>query len=302
MINRRSFLFTGIAASLTGCGGGAQPDILTWGSRGRVAGRFAAPRAIGVNQGHVYVIDRTGRVQKFSEQGEFVLEWLLEFPDKGTPTGLSFAPDGSLWIADTHQNRILNYSTSGEKRFEFGSFGYEPGHFIYPTDIAVTNDGALYISEYGKTARIQVFNSDGDYQFSWGTFGKGPDQFNRPMAIIIGKDGLLYIADSVNHRIKVYDVEGRPVRTFGKEGNAPGEFKFPYDLAMNKSGELVVCEWENHRIQRLTKEGEPIDQWGGLGAPVGRLAEPWGVDEHAGRVYVADTKNHRIQVFSFPVI
>ena len=89
------------------------------------------------------------------------------------------------------------------------------------------------------------------------------------------------------------------MRNFGREGNAPGEFLFPYDLAIGDDGDLIVCEWGNHRIQQVTTEGNPVNIWGGLGASPGLLAEPWGVAEHTGRIFVADTKNHRIQVFSF---
>ncbi|MDP8245857.1 MAG: SMP-30/gluconolactonase/LRE family protein [Candidatus Hinthialibacter antarcticus] len=296
--HRFVFLVT-LALCLAGCGGANQDDVLTWGSRGRIAGRFAAPRAIGANGGFVYVIDRTGRVQKFTEQGEFVLEWLLENPDKGTPTGLEFDQNGDLWIPDTHQNRILKYSSEGEKLFTFGGYGLEPGSFVYPTDIAVAKNGNLYISEYGRNGRVQVFSPEGEFLFSWGSFGSGPEQFNRPMAILLGRDDNLYIADSVNHRIKVYDLQGNLLRIMGREGSEPGEFLFPYDLAMGDDGNLIVCEWGNHRVQNITPDGKPIRIWGGLGASPGQLAEPWGVTENAGRVFVADTKNHRIQVFSF---
>ena len=299
MIQRLIVFQIALMLCLAGCGADKQSDVLTWGSRGAIAGRFAAPRAIGVNDGFVYVIDRTGRVQKFTEQGEFVLEWLLDNPDKGTPTGIGFDLDGNLWIPDTHQNRILNYSTEGEKLFSFGEYGLEPGRFIYPTDIAVAPNGNLYISEYGRNGRVQVFTPQGEFLFSWGSFGSGPDQFNRPMAILLAPDNSLYIADSVNHRIKVYDLQGNRLRNFGREGNAPGEFLFPYDLAIGDDGDLIVCEWGNHRIQQVTTEGNPVNIWGGLGASPGLLAEPWGVAEHTGRIFVADTKNHRIQVFSF---
>ncbi|MBZ0258450.1 hypothetical protein K8I31_20455 [bacterium] len=299
MIQRQIVLVLIALACLYGCGGAKDANILMWGSRGGIDGRFAAPRAIGVSNGFVFVIDRTGRVQKFTEQGDFVKSWQLEHPEIGTPTGIGFDQNGDLWIPDTHQNRILKYSPEGEKLFEFGEYGREAGRFIYPTDIAVSQEGNLFISEYGKNGRIQVFTPEGEFLFTWGSFGSGPDQFNRPMAIMFGPDDVLYAADSVNHRLKVYDKEGNLQRILGHEGDQPGEFLFPYDLAIDDNGDLIVCEWGNHRIQQITSQGEPLHIWGRLGSAPGQLTEPWGVAWGSGRVFVADTKNQRIQVFSF---
>jgi len=41
-----------------------------------------------------------------------------------------------------------------------------------------------------------------------------------------------------------------------------------------------------------------VDSWGGTGSESGRFDDPNGIAVHADRVYVADSRNHRIQVFT----
>lgn len=295
ILKRASFLGL-LLCLLAGCGGDAgDSTVQIWGARGALPGLFGSPRAIGYNRGFIYIIDRTGRVQKFNEQGDYVLDWKLAHPEKGTPTGIGFDAEGNVWIPDTHVAHILKYSTEGELLFSFGEYGEEAGRFIYPTDVDFNAEGDLFITEYGQKSRVQVFHPDGTYIRGWGEFGTGPEEFDRPMSILFGPGGLIYIADSVNHRIKVYEESGTMVRILGKEGSGPGEFLYPYDLAFDDEGRLLVCEWGNHRIQLIDVMGKSLGVWGGLGDAPGRFAEPWGVAWGAGRVFVADTKNHRIQ-------
>ncbi|MFB3789100.1 MAG: hypothetical protein ACE15F_22300 [bacterium] len=274
----------------------SDPSIQIWGSRGRTPGRFAAPRAIHARGGLVYVIDRSGRVQKFDADGSCLLVWELEKYDNGTPTGVSIDESGNVWIPDTHNSRILEYSSEGKWLLTFGEYGEAPGKFIYPTAIAFGEGGELFITEYGVHDRVQVFSRAGQYlNRTWGDFGAGEDQFNRPMGIVKAPDGLLYITDAVNHRVKVYTQRGERVRIFGRAGTGAGELQFPYAIDADGNGNLWIADYGNHRVQIFAPDGSFLGSWGHPGSGPGELAEPWGVTVDGDRFYVADTKNHRIQ-------
>lgn len=283
---------------LTGCSPGTESgtSVQIWGSRGRTPGRFAAPRAICARGGWIYVIDRSGRVQKLDSSGSCRLVWELEKYDNGTPTGVSIDESGNVWIPDTHNSRILEYSPEGRLLLMFGEYGENPGRFIYPTAITFGDGGELFITEYGVHDRVQVFSRSGEYRNrTWGDFGGGVDQFNRPMGIVKAKDGLLYITDAVNHRIKVYTQQGERVRIFGREGTGAGELQFPYAIDADRNGNLWIADYGNHRVQIFAPDGTFLGGWGHAGSGPGELAEPWGVTVDGDTFYVADTKNHRIQ-------
>jgi DNA-binding beta-propeller fold protein YncE len=103
----------------------------------------------------------------------------------------------------------------------------------------------------------------------WGQVGVEAGQFNHPRGLAVGPDGNLYVVDSDNNRIQVFDPNGLPLRQWGSNCNLATTFG---------------CV-------------DP-DGAGPLDFGDGQFQEPWGIDVAPdGRVYVADTWNHRIQVF-----
>ncbi len=273
--------------------------VTAWGSQGRADGEFSYPRAIRVSdEGFVYVIDKSGRVQKFTSDGQFVLKWELPDYASGKPDGLCVVPDDGVIIADTHYSRVLEYSPDGDLVTMFGTYGTQPGQFIYPTGVAVDSSGVLFVSEWGEHDRVQCFDRHGRFEAQWGEHGLTAGQFQRLMNLAINSRDEVFAADSCNHRVQVFSTDGTLLRTLGELGHEVGQLKFPYDVALDASDRLYVCEYGNHRVQQFGPEGQPLAQWGEPGSGPGQLSGPWGVAVGPdGRVYVADTGNHRVQVF-----
>jgi len=279
------------------------PTRFSFGRPGVGGGQFDYPRAIAVDAQRewIYVIDKTARIQRFGADGTLELTWRMPEWEQGKPVGLTVAPDGSVWVADTHYYRVVVYEPTGIERMRFGRFGQGPGEFIYPTDVAIGADLRVYVSEYGGNDRIQIFDFEGNYLSSFGTFGNGPGEFNRPQALAFSADGAeLFIADSCNHRIVVTDPSGRPVRSFGRIGSGVGELGYPYGIEPLADGTLVVMEFGNSRMQRFSSDGRPLGMWGGLGFDLGRMRSPWGVAATSGTIFLLDSGNHRVQTMRRP--
>jgi ABC-type Fe3+ transport system permease subunit/DNA-binding beta-propeller fold protein YncE len=277
------------------------PDVLAvFGQTGRGKGEFIYPRAIDIaTDGSLFVVDKTGRIQKLSPEGKCLNCFNMPLIEAGKPTGLSFAANGNLYVADTHYHRVVIFSPEGTIIDKFGKFGQESGCFIYPTDVAFSPDGRIFVSEYGGNDRISVFSPKHDFLYCFGTPGSGPGQFSRPSALCIDSAGkCLYVADACNHRIAIYDLDGKLFGYIGSAGMAPGQLRYPYDLALLDDGTLVVCEYGNNRLQLFGSDRKSLAVYGCAGRQSGQLAYPWGVAVDARRrAFIVDAGNNRIQVW-----
>ncbi|MCH2148560.1 MAG: NHL repeat-containing protein, partial [Phycisphaerales bacterium] len=139
---------------LVGCGGSVPPEPddvdgrvpveSVLGHPGRGVGGFFIPRAMAVDHrdGTVYVIDKTGRVQVFDAAGRCTGGWTMPVIANGKPTGVHVDDQGQIWVADTHEFQVLVFSPDGTEQRRFGTFGEQPGEFLYPTDVAIGPDGS----------------------------------------------------------------------------------------------------------------------------------------------------------------
>lgn len=297
------------AAAVTlpaGCGSTADtvPDaksvIATFGSVGLSDGLFYYPRSIAIApNGKMFVDDRTGRIQRFSADGRFEKSWYTPEHKKGMPVGLCAAPDGKLFVADTHYSRILIYDQDGQILKTFGEPGTEPGKLGLPTDLAIDKDGNIYISQMIEINRISKFDKDFNFIKDFGGPDAGEASLSRPTGLTIDKDNTLWVADAVHDRLVAFSLDGQLLRTFGTTGNQPGQFRYPYDTALLPDGTLVVAEFGNSRLQQIDKEGHSLRVWGRWGGKVGQIAAPWGVGAAGNKVYAVDSGNNRVQVIQW---
>ncbi len=280
-------------------GTGGAP-LLAFGRTGMGAGEFSYPRALATgDDARLYIVDKAARIQCLTPTGVYVREWRTPLKDAGKPTGLCWGPDNRLYVADTHYSRVLIYDPQGALLGQFGSFGTEPGQFGLPTDVAVTRDGHVYVSEYGNTDRISKFSPCHECLLTFGGPGSGAATLRRPQALLLGADETLWVADAGNHRICHFDTQGRLLGSFGREGSGRGELHFPYGLDWLSDGTLVVTEYGNNRVQRFTPAGASLGTWGRAGRRLGELAYPWASAVLPGdQIAILDSGNNRVQVIS----
>jgi uncharacterized protein (TIGR03663 family) len=196
-----------------------------------------------------------------------------------------------------------------------GQQGNAEGLFEAPRNVAVGPDGTIYVADSGNN-RIQRFSEDGAFLTAWGHLCKmyenqqgcqtadGAGGFYDPWSLAVDADGFVYVADTWNHRVQKFTADGEFVTMWGVYGTteepaaSPGLFWGPRDVTVDPQGLIYVSDTGNKRIQVFTRDGEPVAQWGGRGAADGRFDEPVGIAVAGdGRTYAADTWNQRIQVF-----
>jgi DNA-binding beta-propeller fold protein YncE len=276
--------------------------VLIFGEPGRGDGQFNIPRSVDFMQdGSVLVMDRSDRIQRFTPDGQYLSTWHTLSVAHGNPRGLSIAPNGEVYVADTHNSQVLVYSTQGKIVRRWGSYGMRPGQFIWVTDVAVDPHGPVYTCEYGegRADRVQKFDSRGRFVLQLAHFGSRPGEVQRPEGLALDHRGNLFVADGVNHRVQEFAPDGRLLAVIGGLGSASGQLRYPYDVALDSADRLYVCEFGNHRISVFGPDHRLITTWGRPGRGPGEFNHPWGVGVDAsGFIYVADTYNYRVQKFA----
>jgi DNA-binding beta-propeller fold protein YncE len=144
------------------------------------------------------------RIQKFSPDGKFVLQWGGHGNEPGQfmrPQHLEVDADGLLWVADSCNHRIQVFDGQGKIVKMWGAEGSQLGQLRYPYSLVLDGEGHVYICEFGNH-RVQKLTLDGKPVASWGREGRKPGQLFNPWAHVRDSRGRVHVLDSMNHRVQ----------------------------------------------------------------------------------------------------
>jgi sugar lactone lactonase YvrE len=218
------------------------------------------------------------------------------------PTQAAFGPDGLLYIAAWHNNKIrtLDPDTGIVKTLAGNFYGFSGDGgpacnalFNQPSSLAFGTDGTMYVADQrnvrlrtiGTDSTIQTIAGDG-HEGNVGDGGPasgaefGWDTVNTPKVSgsVIVNDRTLYIADSGNHRIRRINLDTNVIDCIagasaqagysGDGGSALGAtFNWPSDLALGPDGRLYIADRLNHAIRAIDMTSGTITTVVGDGSP-----------------------------------
>lgn len=129
------------------------------------------------------------------------------------------------------------------------------------------------------------------------------NSLNDPFDLIYGDDGLLYVADSYSTR--VFDTLGNFKHEYYL--NYPNtnsleakydDYNYHYGISRDKEGNCYILTSLSGTVQKINPSGETVLHLGERGTLPGQMYYPEGiVVNQEGHIYIADTRNHRIQKF-----
>ena len=139
-------------------------------------------------------------------------------------------------------------------------------------------------------------------------FGGG--MFNHPHGLHIDHDGNVWATDDhggggKGHQVFKLSPQGKVLMTLGKPGIAgdgPDTFNAPTDVFVAANGDVFVSDGHggdtNARVVKFSKDGKFISAWGKRGSGPSEFALPHALAiDSAGRLFVADRGNNRIEIF-----
>lgn len=193
------------------------------------------------------------------------------------PRGITRDLAGNLYIADSMNHRVRRLRPDGAVSTVAGTGvrGYSGDRRLAgvaqlntPVDVAVDDEGNLYIADTGNHA-IRMVRSDGfiftiagdGYRGFLGDGGAATAaRLDSPAGLAVDAEGNLYISDTNNHRIRrispdglIGTIAGTGLPGFsGDDGSAAqAALRYPVGIAVAASGEIYVADTGNSRVRRL---------------------------------------------------
>ncbi|MBK8000497.1 MAG: hypothetical protein IPK15_17720 [Verrucomicrobia bacterium] len=248
------------------------------GARGTGLGQFTKPRSLALDRDdNLFVVDLTGRVQKFSPGGEVLSSWRMPETDLGKPKGMCRDTNGNIVIVEPHYQRVNHFAPDGTLVEQWGAHGTNGGQLVLPRSVAANRHGDIFVSEYTTVDRVQGFSANGRKPILlFGKPGTGNGEFNRAEGLDVDAQDRIYVADSCNHRIQIFSRDGKWLKTYGKAGRGLGELSYPFDVRVDRAGRQYVCEFGNSRIQVFGTNNEPLEIIGGPGEQARTVQQPLG--------------------------
>ncbi|HUG89303.1 MAG TPA: peptidyl-alpha-hydroxyglycine alpha-amidating lyase family protein [Planctomycetaceae bacterium] len=223
---------------------------------------------------------------------------------------------GRIWLADIGRHVVMQFTPEGQLLKTLGTpdeAGEDERRLNKPTDMAITPEGDVFVSDGYGNNRIVHFDADGRFVKAWGRAGQRPGEFNTPHAIALDSEGRLYVADRSNARVQVFDQSGKFLDQWT-------DIVTPWGFCVTPQDEIWVCgssptSW---KLSGPDAFGcPPRDQVFMKFAPSGKLVQLWtvpkGTDgqeqpgelnwvhclalDSRGNIYTGDIMGKRVQKF-----
>lgn len=246
------------------------------------------------------------------------------------PTSVAVAADGTLYIADTGNQRvrvvqgrtIATFAGSGATGFAGDGGPTTAAALNRPTAVVLDSTGALLVCDQGNerirrisTGKIATIAGNGGQGFAGDGGAATSAELNEPSGIVASADGRIFIADTNNQRVRVVTTNGM-ISTFAGTGvagilgdggpAAAAQLSRPVGLAIDSTNNLFIADENSHRLRRISADGTIATVAGsgrqGVSAdgavaissaqnqPAGTAVSPFGWP------VVADLSNHTVQI------
>ncbi len=240
------------------------------------------------------------------------------------PRGLALAADGTLYIADSGNGRIVAVRPTGHATVLTSGATCDVDCLVAPQGVAVAPDGSVWIADPGaqRIFRLDPESRVLEVRAGTGVAGNSPDNtplleamLNGPAGIAVTASGVVYFTERDGHKVRWLSSQGT-LRTIAGTGEAGYSDASPATLArlngptgLALAGSLLyVADEQNNRVREINITGGGMRNIAGNGvaaysetdsiALTAKLNKPRAVALTSDRtqLFIADGVNDRVRV------
>lgn len=211
------------------------------------------------------------------------------------PWGIALDAAGKIYVSDGGNCRIVRMDKiTGLNWTSYGSCGAGEGQFSNPEGLWVDAAGKIYVADAGNHRIVRMDDIMGTNFTTLGSLGNGTNQFKSPAAVTTDTAGNIYVADTQNARVVEFaDMLG----TNWAVWQFPVNYETPEGVAVDAAGRIYYTD----SLQSQVFRADNITGANTVSLNVNYLLYTNGVFSPSGifvngdgTIYIADTKNNRV--------
>ena len=190
-----------------------------------------------------------------------------------------------------------------------GIYGTGSSSLIFNGGIRIVDNDTLYIADTDNNRVVVIRPNSTTAVRIIGSVGNASHQFNQPRDIFVTNTSI-HILDASNYRVQKWSRNGSNGTTVAGITRVVGSpasnntFAYSYGIYVDIFEFLYVSDGENHRVLRFPPgstsgtSGVVVAGTGTSASGPSDLSYPFGIFvDQARSIYIADTDNHRIQLW-----
>ena len=216
-----------------------------------------------------------------------------ELNQLSNPMGICIDDDQTIYIADYHNHRIVEWKSSAKtsKVVAGGNGeGNQSGQLNCPTDVIIHRQtDCLIICDYGNRRVIRLPRRSSN---SGQTITTNIDCYG----LAVDSDGYIYVTDCKKHEVRrwqIGDTSGILVAGGNGQGDNLNQLDFPTNVFVDQDHSVFVSDQMNHRVMKWmkgAKQGIVVAGNLGEGSDLTHLSYPYTVIvDQIGTAYIADS-------------
>ncbi|HEX8508652.1 MAG TPA: NHL repeat-containing protein [Propionibacteriaceae bacterium] len=179
-------------------------------------GNYQVVGGIAVSGDVIFVVDESGRIQKFDRDGKYLSAWGRRGDGPGEveqPQAMVSDSQGRIWVGDAKHNTVQGFTPDGKLAARF-----KVGVKEFLKSMCVDDEGAVYVAD--EVGAIYRYSPTGKRVATFGTPSNDDGVFEdgelspalKGMACRTGD--LVYVSDQMPRKVHVFDKTGKFVYSF----------------------------------------------------------------------------------------
>jgi len=216
----------------------------------------------------------------------------IKIPQLSYPIRTKINSKGEIFVLDGKQRRIIRLTPEGVFKGYIDPIGLPSPKKYVPRSFAVDTADNIYILDI-FSQRVLVLDPEGKYQ----RHIQFPKDYGFFSDLTVDFKGSIFLIDSIN--AVVHSAAKNSIKFSSLSKKLKQYMRFPTVITTDRRGRIYLVDRNGSKIIILGQDGSYISRLSGQGWKEGYLYHPSDLCINSkGDIFVADTSNNRIQIFS----